>query len=136
MNFKTIKIFAIITFITEVKPENEFVTIKKVEPAINFQPLGKIVTQFAYSNIKININITKLYDEVNSLCLAAEILEEETKSIGDGTSASLIKSMTMDIKQSWIANSKRLKEIGETFGYTDIETPEHIHKLQTEKKSH
>ena len=82
MNFKTIKIFAIIIFIKEVKPEHEFATIKKAEPTITFQPLGKLVTQFAYANIKININITKLYDEVNSLCLAAKILEEEMKSIG------------------------------------------------------
>ena len=137
MNFKTIKIFAIIIFITEVEPENEFATIKKAEPTITFQPLGKLVTQFAYANIKININITKLYDEVNSLCLAAKILEEETKSIGDGTSASLIKSMTMDIKQSCIDNSQRLKEKGKNFGCTDIETPEHIYINQkTEKKSY
>ena len=59
-----------------------------------------------------------------------------TKSIGDGTSASLIKSMTMDIKQSCIDNSQRLREIGETFGCTDIETPEHIQNQKTKKKSH
>ena len=46
--------------ITEVKPENDFATIKKAEPTITLQPLGKLVTQFAYANIKININITKL----------------------------------------------------------------------------
>ena len=134
MDFKTSKIFAMIIIITEVKPENDFATIKKAEPTITFQPLGKLVTQFAYANIKININITKLYDEVNSLCLAAKILEEETKSIGDGTSASLIKSMTMDIKQSCIDNSQRLREIGETFGCTDIETPEHIHKPENREE--
>ena len=99
MNFKTIKIFAIIIFIKNVKPEHEFATIRKAEPTITFQPLQKLVTQFAYANIEININITKLYDEVNSLCLSAKILEEETKTIGDGTSASLIKSMAMDIKK-------------------------------------
>ena len=97
MDFKTFKIFAMIIIISEVKPENDFATIKKAEPTITFQPLGKLVTQFAYANIKININITKLYDEVNSLCLAAKILEEETKTIGDGTSANLIQSMTIDI---------------------------------------
>ena len=134
MDFKTIQILAIIIFIKEVRPEHEFATIKKAEPTITFQPLGKLVTQFAYANIKININITKLYDEVNSLCLAAKILEEETKSIGDGTSASLIKSMTMDIKQSCIDNSQRLREIGETFGCTDIETPEHIHKPENREE--
>ena len=121
--------------ITEVKPENDFATIKKAEPTITFQPLGKLVTQFAYANIKININITKLYDEVNSLCLAAKILEEETKTIGDGTSANLIKSMTMDIKQSCIDNSQRLREIGETFGCTEIETPEHIHKPEEKRET-
>ena len=134
MDFKTIQILAIIIFIKEVRPEHESATIEKAEPTITFQPLGKLVTQFAYANIEININITKLYDEVNSLCLAAKILEEETKSIGDGTSASLIKSMTMDIKQSCIDNSQRLTEIGETFGYTDIETHEHIHKPENREE--
>ena len=128
MKFKTTIILSLITFITKVKLEEEFATIQQAKPTITFQPLGKLVTQFAYANIKININITKLYDEVNSLCLAAKILEEETKTIGEGTSASLIKSMTMDIKHSCIDNSQRLKEIGETFGCTDIKTPEHIHK--------
>lgn len=96
-----------IIFITGIKPENEFAAIKKAEITITFQPLGKLVTQFAYANIKININITKLYDEVNSLCLAEKILEEETKTIGDGTSASLIRSMTMGIKQSCIDSFQR-----------------------------
>ena len=92
------------------------------------------MTQFAYANIKINTNITKLYDKVNSSFLTEKILEEETKTIGDGTSASLIKSMTMDIKQSCIDNSQRLREIGETFGCTDIETPEHIHKPENREE--
>ena len=135
MDFRTFKIFVLIIIITEVKPENDFATIKKAEPTITFQPLGKLVTQFAYANIKININITKLYDEVNSLCLAAKILEEETKTIGDGTSANLIKSMTMEIKQSCIDKLQRLREIGETFGCTEIETPEHIHKPEETRET-
>ena len=44
---------------------------------------------------------------------SCQILEEETKTIGDGTSANLIKSMTMDNKQSCIDNSQRLPEVGE-----------------------
>ena len=66
-----------IIIISEVKPENDFETIRKAEPTKTFQPLGKLVTQFAYANMKININITKLYDEVNSLCLAAKFLEKK-----------------------------------------------------------
>ena len=42
--------------------------------------------------------------------------------------------MTMDIKQSCIDNSQRLREIGETFGCTDIETPEHIHKPENREE--
>ena len=115
-------------------PEHEFAAIKKAEPTTTLQPLGKLVTQFAYAKIKININITKLYDEVNYLWLAAKIFEEETKSMEDGTSASLIKSMTIDIKQRRIDNSQRSKKMGETFGCTDIETPEHIHKPENREE--
>ena len=71
MDFKTFKVFAMIIIITEVKPENDFATIKKAEPTITFQPLGKLVTQFAYANIKININITKLYDEGSQLIMSS-----------------------------------------------------------------
>ena len=42
--------------------------------------------------------------------------------------------MTIDIKQSCIDNSQRLKEIGETFGCIDIETPEHIHKPENREE--
>jgi hypothetical protein len=42
--------------------------------------------------------------------------------------------MTMDIKHSCIDNSQRLREIGETFGCTDIETPEHIHKPENREE--
>ena len=43
--------------------------------------------------------------------------------------------MTMDIKQSCIDNSQRLREIGETFGCTEIETPEHIHKPEETRET-
>ena len=66
---------------------------------------------------------------------SCKILGEEMKTIGDGTSANLIKSMAMVIKQSCIDNSQRLREIGETFGCTEKQTPEHIHKPEEKRET-
>ena len=42
--------------------------------------------------------------------------------------------MTININQSCIDNSHRLTEIGETFGWTDIQTPEHVHKPENREE--
>ena len=58
----------------------QYVNIERTTPQVIFQPLGKLVTQFSYATIKIYINVTSLYDEVNDLCKEAKILMTGTKN--------------------------------------------------------
>ena len=40
---------------------NNLVNIENTKPQIIFEPLGKLVTQFTYANIKIHLNLKPLH---------------------------------------------------------------------------
>ena len=52
---------------------NSFVKIEK-KPQIIFEPLGKLVTQFTYANIKIHWNLEPLKEEFLDGCQTALLL--------------------------------------------------------------
>ena len=43
---------------------NNLVKIEKTKPQIIFEPLGKLVTQFTYANIKTHLDLKPLQEEV------------------------------------------------------------------------
>ena len=48
---------------------NNLVQVEKTKPQIIFEPLGKLVTQFTYANIKIHLDLKPLQEEVLDLSL-------------------------------------------------------------------
>ena len=58
---------------------NEFTELKPIKPTTIFQPYGKVVNQYTYANIRVHINITSLFEEVEQLCYAAKMLKEERR---------------------------------------------------------
>ena len=58
---------------------NNLVKIEKTKPQIIFEPLGKLVTQFTYANIKIHLDLKPLQEEVLDACQTALILNHYLK---------------------------------------------------------
>ena len=58
---------------------NEYAYIQPAEATTIFQPFGKIINQYTYANIRVHINITSLFDEVNQLCYVSKLLKEGKK---------------------------------------------------------
>lgn len=126
-------ILMIIVFISvaefniSVQQTRQYVNIERTTPQVIFQPLGKLVTQFSYGTIKIHINVTSLYDEINDLCKAAKLLIVGTRKLQKvSNTRNYIHSMTSDIKQSCVNSVRKLDGITKTFGFTTHNVPEHI----------
>ena len=66
---------------------NEFTEIKPIKPTTIFQPFGKVVNQYTYANIRIHINITSLFDEVEQLCYASKLLKKGKKEMNTSGSS-------------------------------------------------
>ena len=62
---------------------NEFAYIQPSEPTTIFQPFGKIINQYTYANIRVHINITSLFDEVQQLCYVSKLLRDGMKTMGE-----------------------------------------------------
>ena len=58
---------------------NNLVKIEKTKPPIIFKPLGKLVTQFTYANIKIHLDLKPLQEEVLDTCQTAPLLNHYLK---------------------------------------------------------
>ena len=54
---------------------SNLVKIEKTKPQIIFEPLGKLVTQFTYANIKIHLDLKPLQEEV--LDAKQAVIEQE-----------------------------------------------------------
>ena len=50
---------------------NNLVKIEKAKLLMIFEPLGKLVTQFTYANIKIHLDLKPLQEEVLDACQTA-----------------------------------------------------------------
>ena len=50
---------------------NNLVEIEKTNPQIIFEPLGKLVTQLTYANIKIHLDLKPLQEEILEVWHAA-----------------------------------------------------------------
>ena len=58
---------------------SNLVKIEKTKPQIIFEPLGKLITQFTYANIKIHLDLKPLQEEVLDACQAALLLNQYLK---------------------------------------------------------
>ena len=58
---------------------NNLVKIEKTKPQIIFEPLGKLVTQFTYANIKIHLDLKPLQEEVLDACQTALLSKQYIK---------------------------------------------------------
>ena len=105
---------------------NEFTEIKPIKPTTIFQPFGKVVNQYTYANIRIHINITSLFDEVEQLCYASKLLKEGKKEMNtSGSSRKLVHMLTEDLVQACNQSTRKLKALTKTFGFKRVKIPDY-----------
>ena len=95
-----INVLCAIATVIAIKAQNEgksLVNVIPTTPNTIFIPHGKIVNQFTFANIKIHINVTTLFNEVNELCKISKQLDKETKRFDrDTKTKKLIHMLTED----------------------------------------
>ena len=116
-----INVLCAIAIVIAIKAQNEdksLVNVIPTTPNTIFIPHGKIVNQFTFANIKIHINVTTLFNEVNELCKISKQLDKETKRFDrDNKTKKLIHMLTEDLVTSCKNSMLKLKEITKTFGF-------------------
>ena len=98
---------------------NNLVKIEKTKPQIIFEPLGKLVTQFTYGNIKIHLDLKPLQDEVLGAYQTALLLNHYLKDYKAQSSSSIKKyfiGMQNVVLQICINYIKKLNHISKIFG--------------------
>ena len=98
---------------------NNLVKIEKTKPQIIFEPLGKLVTQFTYANIKIHLDLKPLQEEVLDACQTALLLNHYLKDYKAGDNSSVKKyfiGMQNDVLQTCINCINKLNHISKIFG--------------------
>ena len=98
---------------------NSMVKIERTKPQIIFEPLGKLVTQFTYANIKIHLDLKPLQEEVLDACQAALLLNQYLKDYKLQATTSTrryLNGMQPDILQICINCIKKFNGISTTFG--------------------
>merc|ERR1712208_18186 len=112
---------------------NNLVKVEKTKPQIIFKPLGKLVTQFTYANIKIYLDLKPLQEEVLDTCQTALILNQYLKDYKTQATTSTkryLNGMQHGILQICINCIKKLDGISTTFGL-NIEMESDPKKLKT-----
>ena len=93
--------------------------IEKTKPQIIFEPLGKLVTQFTYANIKIRLDLKPLQEEILDACQSALLLNQYLKDYKLKATTSTrryLNGMQHDILQVCINCIKKFSGISNTFG--------------------
>ena len=91
---------------------NNLVEVEKTKPQIIFEPLGKLVTQFTYANIKIHLDLKPLQEEVLDTCQTALLLNQYLKDFKAKATTSTkryLNGMQHDILQICINCIKKTK---------------------------
>ena len=105
---------------------NEFAEIEQIKPTTIFQPFGKVVNQFTYANIRVHIDITSLFDEVEKLCYASKLLKEGKKTMTtSGSSRKLVHMLTEDLIQVCNTSTRKLEAMTKTFGFQTLNVPDY-----------
>ena len=120
----------------------QYADIRESQPQIIFRPLGKLLTQFSYANIKIHVNTTELYKEVDTLCKVSKMLIQKTEQVkglnqNDDkyiVSKRMIKTLAQDIQADCIHSTRKLHAISKTFGFDPHTTFKHIPSLESNGK--
>ena len=117
MNANIIKLwFCVLLINLRFSDGNEYANIQPSEPTTIFQPFGKIVNQYTYANIRVHINITSLFDEVNQLCYVSELLREGKKTMGNSSSSrKLIHMLTEDLVNACKEGARKLRDLTKKF---------------------
>ena len=116
---KIFKLPVLLLFCYGMVMANNLVTIEKTKPQIIFEPLGKLVTQFNYANIKIHLDLKPLKEEILDACNTALLLYsylKEYKSKTAESSRKYLKGMQEDIFNTCIRCINKFNGISTTFG--------------------
>ncbi|HAO14034.1 MAG TPA: hypothetical protein DDE71_00485, partial [Tenacibaculum sp.] len=117
--FKLFKLPIILLWCYGMVMSNNLVEVEKTNPQIIFEPLGKLVTQFTYANIKIHLDLKPLQEEVLDTCQTALLLNQYLKDYKAQAATSTkryLNGMQHDILQICINCIKKLNGISTTFG--------------------
>ena len=99
---------------------NEYVYIQPTAPTTIFQPNSRIINQYTYANIRVHINITTLFEEVNQLCYVSKLLKEGKKKMGNSSSSrKLVHMLTEDLAVACKESAMKLKDLTKTFGFKE-----------------
>ena len=105
---------------------DEFTDVTPIQPTTIFQPFGKVVNQYTYANIRVHINITSLFEEVEQLCYASKLLKHAKKTISNsGSSRKLVHMLTDDLIEACNQNTRKLQALTKTFGFKKIKIPDY-----------
>ena len=112
--------FSIVWVVLHHSEGNEYVFVQPSEPTTIFQPFGKIINQYTYANIRVHVNITSLFEEVNQLGYVSKFLKEGKKKMGNSSSSrKLVHMLTEDLVAACKESTRKLKDLTKTFGFTD-----------------
>ena len=87
--------------------------ITKTSAEIIFEPIGSIIPELSWANIRITLNLTTMFEENNNLCKAHSQLRTEGKNLlpklykgdKDNQNYKLIIDMTNNLRRSCLENT-------------------------------
>ena len=99
-----------------------------------FEPMGSIIPELSWANIRITLNLTTMFEENNNLCKAHSQLRSEGKTFipklykGDTNNRNykLIIDMTNNLKHNCLENTYIIDEVADVFGVKDYQRPEYL----------
>ena len=108
--------------------------ITKTSAEIIFEPMGSIIPELSWANIRITLNLTTMFEENNNLCKAHSQLRSEGKTFipklykGDTNNRNykLIIDMTNNLKHNCLENTYIIDEVADVFGVKDYQRPEYL----------
>ena len=109
---------------------NQATKISKTSAEIIFEPIGKIIPELSWANIRITLNITTMFTETNDLCKAATFLRQEIKNVlpkeKDSFNYGMMIDMTNNLKQNCLENTYIVDEVAEVFALKNYKRPQHL----------
>ena len=126
-----------ITFLILIILQSSYSTkISKTSAEIIFEPIGNIIPELSWANIRVTLNITTMFEENNDLCRAHSQLRTEGKTFlpklykgdKDNQNYQLIIDMTNNLKHSCLENTYIIDEVADVFGVKNYQRPEYLPK--------
>ena len=127
-------IFAVVAiFHTHINKEAGTTKITKTDNEILFYPIGAMIPELNWATIKINLNITTMFEETETLCKAYQNIKRHEKKIYhynnlEKLEPQMIMTMMQDLRRYCIENTNTIDEIIDVFNLKQTIRPKNIPK--------